>query len=88
MTIKLKAVPHVIEAFRFDGPDVKPPKWFLDAVTKGEAAVTINHKISYIDLYKPYQLIKAFPGDYIAKDTTGEIVILTGAQVSNNFEEV
>ena len=78
--------PHTIEAFKFVHNDTKPPKWFLEAVEVGRAAVTMNHREMYITLYtKPGDSVRAYKSDWICKNNNDTLFVLDDESFNDEF---
>jgi len=84
--MKFKSKPHEIYAFQFESRKTKPPRWFLDLIPKNTAAVVINGREEYISVHQGVSYQKARVGDWIAKDNTGRITVLSQKEMDAKYE--
>ncbi len=84
--MKLQSIPHTIDAFRFEGTDTKPPKWFIEAVTDNQASVTFYGDDKYISIYRDdHSYARAFVGEWICLNEQGTIFKLTNDEIRAGF---
>jgi len=84
--MKFRSKPHEIDAFQFESKQTKPPQWFLDLVPKNTVAVVINASEEYISVHQGVTYQKARVGDWIAKDDTGRITVLSQKEMDAKYE--
>ena len=85
MTSKYKSKPHSIEAFQFQNTNLVPPQWFMKAVTKGEASVTINSNTKHITICGEYNTEKAYLGWWICRADHGKIYVLDDRSFQESY---
>lgn len=85
---KYKSKPHEIDAFQFVSRGTKPEKWFKQAHEEGRVSITINSKSEHITIYDDDgNFRKAYVGDWICRDDSGQIFPLTHKSFFLKFEE-
>ena len=78
--------PHTIEAFRFTNKERDLPEWFVDAVHKGRASVTISDKEQCVTIYGDNQIEKAYLDDFVCLSPWGKIYKLDEATFTEGYE--
>lgn len=78
--------PHTVEAFKFIGKNVVPPKWFADAVKIGKASVTINLRESYITLFNNKDdMERAYIGHWVCMNNSGKLFRISDDEFISSY---
>jgi hypothetical protein len=87
MAKKYKSKPHEIQAFRFTKKKREFPDWFLKAIEKGRASVTVNDKQQFITIYgNQDQVEKAYHNDCVCFSSHGKLYVLPN-EIFNEYYE-
>jgi hypothetical protein len=80
---------HEVDGFRFDGVDIKPPKWFRKALEINRIQLRIDPpKDKYeIHIYTDKNSFeKALLGDWVCQNSSGKIFKITHAERIEAYE--
>lgn len=85
--MKFKSKPHEIEAFQFKGNESEYPNWFLELYRVGGVFITITNKNQYIEIITKRGSLKAFMGEWICKNSSNNLFVLSEEELKNGFYE-
>jgi len=83
--MKFNSKPHSIEGFQFIGKGTVYPDWAKAEIEKGRAFIVINNKDQYFEIIARRGSLKAFMDEWICKNSSGNIFVLSDAELLAGF---